>query len=90
VNEEQHRRNIEKIEISKLSQNRESINKNLQAQHRLMIATLIAAAVALVSALAAIFISISSEPPVVNVSPSAPAEVNISIPKEDAHKRQKN
>lgn len=82
VSEQQHRRNIEKIEIAKLSQDRESINHNLKAQHRLMIATLITAVIALLSSSVAVFISINSKPPTVNIAPTPVPDVNVTIPLE--------
>lgn len=80
--EGQHRRNIEKIELAHLEQDRESINNNLRAQHRLMIVTIAATFVALFSAVSAIFIAVSQEdpkPPVVNVAPSQP-DINVYVP----------
>jgi hypothetical protein len=65
--QEVERINREKLEIERLDQDRESLNLNLKAQHRIMIATLITALVALISAAAAIYISLHTKPSVVNV-----------------------
>ena len=70
VTEEQFRRNMQRIELAKLEQARESTNNNLKAQHRLMVATILASAVALISASAAIYISLHSKSQVVNVKPN--------------------
>jgi len=82
VTEEQHRRNLEKIEVAKLEQERDAIDKNLLAQHRLMIVTITATFIALFSSISAIIIAINQKPPIgptVNVAPSQP-DVNIYIP----------
>jgi hypothetical protein len=84
VTESQHMRNMEKIEIARLEQDRESTNNNLLAQHRLMIVTVVATFIALLSSVSAIFIAINQDPPkapFVNVSPSQP-DVNVYVPEQ--------
>ena len=51
------RRNMQRLEVARLEQDRDAINKNLLAQHRYMIATLIAALVALMVGIAAVLIA---------------------------------
>jgi hypothetical protein len=82
--DEVERINRERQEQAKLNQAYEQMaqdrlaqNLNLKSQHKLLIATLITALVALISAFVAIGISLRSKPPVVNVqSPS----VNVQPP----------
>lgn len=62
-----YRRNAQKLEIAKLAQEKDAIDKNLKAQHRVMIATLAAVVVALLSSIVALIIALSSKPPVVNI-----------------------
>jgi hypothetical protein len=70
IPEEIERRNNRRLEVARLEQDRDAINKNLKAQHRVMIATLITALVALISAGTAIVIAFHSKPPVVYVRPN--------------------
>jgi len=63
------RRNSEKLEIAKLIQDSDAVNKNLLAQHRSMIITFFATLIALFSSIAAIYISLHSKPPTVIVRP---------------------
>jgi hypothetical protein len=58
--EEQHREHMESIAIAELEQSKDALKKNLKAQHRIMIATLILAVVAVISTLSAIIIAIST------------------------------
>lgn len=69
TDDERYKRNLEDIELAKFNLQKEAIDKNLLAQHRLMIATLIAALVALVTSVIGIFLVLRDEPPVVNVPP---------------------
>jgi hypothetical protein len=77
--EARHRRTIEKLEHANLKQSADTANKNLIVQHRLMIATLITALIALFSSISAIIISINQKPPVINVSPSQ-SKVEVHVP----------
>lgn len=61
------RRNAQKIEVARLEQERDAINKNLKAQHRIMIATLILAFVAVISTIVAVIIALTANPPTVMV-----------------------
>jgi len=60
-------RNAQAIELTKLKQERDAINLNLKSQHKIMIATLLTAFAAVVSAVIALIISIHQKPPVVNL-----------------------
>lgn len=62
--------NRDRLERAKLYQDKEALDLNLRSQHKIIIATLITAMVALVSAVLALFIALHSKPPVVYVKPS--------------------
>ncbi len=59
------RRNIEKLEVAKLEQDRDAVNKNLRAQHRLMLAALAAVVVAILSSIVAVIIALHTKAPTV-------------------------
>lgn len=67
--EERYRNNMEEIELVRLEQDRDATDKNLMAQYRLMVATLIAALIALFAAVAAIYISVHSKALTIVVRP---------------------
>jgi len=67
TDDEVARINRERIEVARLAQDKDAINKNLKAQHRLVIATLITACAATLSAIIAIIISLHSKSPIVMV-----------------------
>lgn len=82
VTEDQHRKNLEDIELARLKHDREAVNNNLKAQHRVLMVTLAATFIALFSSVTAIYIAMNDEdpkPPVVNVAPSQP-DVNVYVP----------
>ncbi len=62
---------MQSIELSRLKQDREATNLNLKAQHRLMIATLILALVAVVAIITSIVIAIHSKPIILRVYPKS-------------------
>ena len=70
---EVERINKDRLEQAKLSQvyeqmdkSNEALDLNLMSQHKLLVATLITALIALFSSLSAIFISLNTKPPVIN------------------------
>lgn len=67
--DEVHRRNERRLELMRLDQERDAVNKNLKAQHRLMVVTVLTALVALLSSTVAVYASLHSKPPIVNVTP---------------------
>lgn len=69
-NDEAKMINDDKLKLSQLDQDREALNLNLKSQHRLMIATLLTALVALISSCVALVISAQSKPPVVYDKPN--------------------
>jgi hypothetical protein len=64
------RRNAQRLEMAKLDQERDIANANLKAQHKIMIATLITALIALLSSGIAVVIALHNKPPIVNVRPN--------------------
>jgi hypothetical protein len=86
-NDEVSQINRDRLERARLSQEKEALDLNLMSQHKVIIATLITAMVALVSAVIAIFIALYSKPPVVyvkpnivNQSPKVEVKPNIIVP----------
>lgn len=82
--EDQYRRNMENIELTRLAQERETANNNLMAQHKVMIVTVIATLIALFSSVSAILIALQKDTPpapVVNVTPAqqAPPDVKVYV-----------
>lgn len=79
--------NRDRLERAKLDQDKEVLNLNLRSQHKVIIATLITAMVALLYGVLALFISLQSKPPVVyvkpnivNQSPKVDVKPNIIVP----------
>lgn len=67
--EEVARINRDRLEQAKLIQDKEALRLTLRSQHKLLIATLITALVALISSLTAIIISLHNKPATVYVRP---------------------
>jgi hypothetical protein len=81
--------NRDRLERAKLDQDKEALDLNLRSQHKIIVATLITAMVALISAVLALFIALHSKPPVVyvqpniiNKSPIVDVKPNIIVPKQ--------
>lgn len=68
--EEVERINRDRLEQAKLIQDKEALNLTLRSQHKLLIATLITALVAILTSLIALVISLHNKPPTVYVKPS--------------------
>lgn len=62
--------NRDRLERTRLAQDREALDLNLMSQHKVIVATLITTMVALASAVLALFIALHNKPPVVYVKPN--------------------